>query len=136
VGLRVASSELEPSDNGEQLLWKGQPFTGIEVEVWPDGSPFSEAQYANGVLNGTSKKWFRSGELHLQEELRDGSLHGSVREWAESGRLVREATYEYGIKLRESRWDADGRRVDFVLREPDPNFAILTALRRQDSRSS
>ncbi len=92
-------------------FWKGQPFTGIAVEFFPDGALQCEVHHVNGLRHGLSREWYPSGQLMLEKNLWCGGLHGYERVWDEQGRLRSERIGEFGIEIAEKRWDEQLRLV-------------------------
>jgi hypothetical protein len=128
--VRVDNDELEWSTDGTHVLWKERPFTGVGLERWPDGSPFREIEYVNGLKQGCFRQWFPSGRLRREEYMDRDVCHGLSREWLDSGVLVREADYEFGIKLREVVRDSSGATIkEFVLSKEDPAYQTLELFR-------
>lgn len=82
--------DFEELDFGEDQLvvWKDQPFTGVAVELFPDGKPCSEVPFLNGLRHGVLRAWYPSGQLKEEKHLWYGGLHGYARVWNEQGGLI------------------------------------------------
>jgi len=112
---RVDYDELdfEYSAEGVLCLWQGQSFTGVGVELHPDGSPRAESIFENGVDTQTGKEWYPSGQLKKHAAAGADPSRLEVTEWHENG-----ITYEAGIKVAEQGWDKEGSlTIDLLLTE-------------------
>lgn len=115
---RVDSDEV---DLGDDYVWRhgAEPFTGITVDTFDDGSPWGETEYRNGVPDGLARTYWRSGGLRI-EVWNDYGIARRERSWHESGRLtedvvrdgdgrvVRYDRYAENGRLLETRSDTDG----------------------------
>ncbi|MFL5345958.1 MAG: toxin-antitoxin system YwqK family antitoxin [Hyalangium sp.] len=130
---------FEEIDVGEEQLmfWKGQAFTGIAVEFFPDGTLRSEEYHLNGLRHGPSREWYRSGQRKEEMTLWYGGLHGYKREWNEQGRLISEVLGELGIGIAEKRWDEQGRLImDWHIGPKDSLYEILLIKRKKWGQSA
>jgi hypothetical protein len=130
---RVDFDELELVVSDEQyMFWRGQPFTGIAVEFFPDGTLCGEVPYVNGIEHGLVRAWHPSGQLMEEKNLWYGGLHGYARMWDEQGRLISEELGELGIGIAEKRWDEQGRLImDWQMGPKDNLYDILQIKRRR-----
>jgi antitoxin component YwqK of YwqJK toxin-antitoxin module len=108
--LRVDFEELDLGDD-QLICWKGQPFTGVAVEFFPDGVIRGEVSHLNGLRHGLVREWYHSGQLKEESSLWHGGLHGYERIWDEQGRLISETIGEFGIGIAEKKWDEQGRLI-------------------------
>ena len=129
---RVHFDELElVVGDGQYMFWKGQPFTGMAVEFFPDGTLQSEVQHLNGLEHGLKRAWYPSGKLQDEATLWYGGLHGYKRIWDEQGRLVSEELGELGIGIAEKQWDEQGRLIkDWRIGPKDSLYNTLQIKRR------
>ncbi len=128
---RVNFEELDLGDD-QLIVWKGQPFTGVAVEFFPDGKLCSEVPHLNGVRHGLLRAWHPSGQLREETSLWQGGLHGYERIWDEQGRLISEVIGELGIEIAEKRWDEQGRLVkDWRIGPNDNLYGILQIKRKK-----
>jgi antitoxin component YwqK of YwqJK toxin-antitoxin module len=127
---RVDFEELDVGDE-QLIIWKGQPFTGIAVELFPDGKLCSEVPHLNGVIHGLVRAWYPSGQLKKEASLWQGGLHGYERIWDEQGRLVSETLGELGIGIAEKRWDEQGRLMKDWHISPKENLYDLLLIKRK-----
>ena len=56
------------------LNWKGELLSGTVSSWYPNGSIESNYTLIDGVKEGKSKAWYRSGQLMFHEEYREGKL--------------------------------------------------------------
>jgi len=127
--LRVEWGEVNFSPthgpNGN-YLYRGQPFTGLRYKLTPNGMIACEEEYRQGLRWGQSREWYRSGNLYREATYYRDVLHGVEREWYEKGQLQEERICEYGILLRETKWDSDGNvTLSYELKEGDPDYDRL-----------
>ena len=86
-----------------------QPFTGMMVELHPDGLLRSRSAISNGLLHGVSEGWHPNQQLAVRENFRAGISHGMRTKWYENGVKVSEAMIVDG-KLHGTfrRWHENG----------------------------
>jgi antitoxin component YwqK of YwqJK toxin-antitoxin module len=72
------------------------PFTGIMVDRYPDGSPLSRCDISNGLLNGLSETWYTNGQIQVREHFKSGISHGLREKWHENGARLSQATIVEG----------------------------------------
>ena len=133
---RVDFEELDLGDD-QLTTWKGQPFTGLAVEFFPDGKPCSEVPHLEGVRHGLLRAWYPSGQLREEKNLWQGGLHGCARLWDEQGRLISERVGELGIGIAEKLWDGQGRLImDWHIGPKDSLYEILLVKRTKWRQSA
>jgi|GEM_PF-3919915 len=133
---RVDYDELDfdYSAEGVQCLWQDQPFTGVGVELYPDGTLRAESVFRNGLDTKAGSLWYATGQVQrraVADEARH-TLH--VTEWYENGSPQSQTTYEFGVKTAEQRWDAQGTLLtDFRITEHDEYYETLLLYRAGNS---
>jgi antitoxin component YwqK of YwqJK toxin-antitoxin module len=133
---RVPQNSLDYPGDGYYYL-DDEPFTGVAVSLYEDGSPKSETEFKNGLKWGLERHWFAVDKLRYEAELQRGVVHGKERVWYPDGQLKEEGDYEFGITLRRKKWDEDGNLVeDFELKETDSNYNLLQTLRKIEKKRS
>ena len=56
--------------------------------------------------------------------------YGTDRKWDEAGRLRRESHAEYGFRVAEQQWDAQGRlTMDFQIAPGDRHYEAVQKIR-------
>jgi antitoxin component YwqK of YwqJK toxin-antitoxin module len=103
------------------------PFTGILLELYPDGSLQSRSIVSNGLLNGLSEGWYTNRQLQVREFYLTNYSNGTRIKWYPDGRKLSEAQivvgkmnglfqrwYENGtlaekIPMREGKIEGEGR---------------------------
>lgn len=130
---RVDFDELELVVRDEHYMFlNGHPFTGVAVELFPDGSLRSEVYHVNGVEHGPKREWYPSGQLKDEANMWHGGLHGYSRIWNEQGRLIFEELGELGIGIAEKRWDEQGRLIrEWRIGPKDSLYEILLIKREK-----
>ena len=62
-------SEKDLEQDGELILYEGNPFTGVGVDYHKNGQKKSEQNFKDGTEDGSSTRWYENGEkmyeLHL-----------------------------------------------------------------------
>jgi antitoxin component YwqK of YwqJK toxin-antitoxin module len=87
----------------------GPPFTGIVVDLYPDGTRMSRAPVSLGKVEGLSEGWFTNGVKQVEERFADGVSHGLRTKWHPNGEKASEATIVEGrIEGVFRRWDTNG----------------------------
>jgi antitoxin component YwqK of YwqJK toxin-antitoxin module len=91
------------------------PFTGIMIEVHPDGSLKSRSFVAEGLLEGVSEGWYTNGVIQVRENFKQGISHGLRTKWHENGKLMSESTIEQGNHHGIfRRWHENGQLAEEV----------------------
>lgn len=118
-------------DHDENLnLLNGIPFSGIAYEMKNDGS-WDEVTMVNGIENGISREWYPSGILKEEKHIYNNISHGITWGWNEKGQKIREAIYEYGILVKEDKWDENGKPILFYeINEDNSHFENLQIHRK------
>jgi antitoxin component YwqK of YwqJK toxin-antitoxin module len=128
---RINYDDLYLEDN-MRYTFGGKVFTGIAFELYEDGSLRVEDTMVDGINEGASDQYFRSGRLQSKEQLHQRSLHGLCRYWYESGQLRAEKLYEHGVLIEDRVWNEDGKLVkDYQLGPDDPMAVILYSIRQK-----
>ena len=132
---RALAGQLDYAGDGLYYL-NGEPFCGI-CYTMKGARGRSETVFRDGLIWGTTKEWYGSGQLMREASYFKGVFHGKVQEWHKSGQLAEQGEYEYGIALWEKRWDENGQLVeDFSLTEADEDYAVLQRYRSMYRSSS
>lgn len=107
---RVNYDDLETDRDGI-YYWKGEPFTGIAFEMYPNGQILSEDEMVDGIVDGFVREWYPSGERKLEGYGKLSERHSWSREWFQNGILKRETTAEDGARTKELIWNEEGQIV-------------------------
>jgi hypothetical protein len=105
-----------------KLLYRGQPFTGIEVIRFPDGRAQAETEYREGLREGRGREyattgalraewsyhrgrkdgiqrgWYIEGPRRFEQPYRDGVLDGTLTEWHLNGAVANQQVYVDGVE--------------------------------------
>jgi antitoxin component YwqK of YwqJK toxin-antitoxin module len=122
---------LYHGDDGVYVDLDGHPFTGVVRELGPAGVVVAEDSMIDGLYEGLSRSWYRSGPLRREVHFLHDGLHGPYREWHANGQLKNEGEYEHGICTWMKSWDESGKLIaDRYLSEGDHQYKSLEAYRR------
>ncbi|MDB4710790.1 hypothetical protein OAF16_03570 [Flavobacteriales bacterium] len=92
--------EIEHLDKGYLTYYKGEPFTGVLIEEYIDGSLKSEFEYENGLKSGLGRSWDENENLIKEYNYGfHGFKHGDFKEWHSNGQLFKEGEYFEGKKF-------------------------------------
>lgn len=92
-----------PEGNG------GKPFTGLAYELYNNGNLAYYCQYKNGYAEGTNVKFYKSGMVKSTEYMIKGQTRGIRKVWHENGKLKYEGEFKYGVCLKYTEWDDQGK---------------------------
>jgi len=67
------------------LRMNNTPFNGTVYEKWRNGMMWWETTYKNGVKDGFTREWFKSGQLFKEAVYKEGKL--SQKCWDEEGEV-------------------------------------------------
>lgn len=92
-----------------------QPFTGVVVEAYPDGSPRSRSSVSAGKIDGLSEGWFTNGVRQVEERFVAGVAHGLRTKWHPNGVKASEAQIVSGqIEGVFRRWHENGALAEEI----------------------
>ena len=80
--------------------YHGEPFTGVSIQRYSDGSLDSLVHLVDGVAHGVTVSWRLNGQIALYREMAHDVRHGLSIEWAEDGTKLSEANYHDGRLVR------------------------------------
>jgi hypothetical protein len=125
-----------------QLWLNGEPFSGWQYQLWPDGDTsfvgaFYEGKaeglhrywyadqrqkeirhYQNGWQEGEQRGWFESGKLAFVYHFRNDIYEGRCQEWYQSGQPAQDKHYQNGQESGSQKmWFAEGSlKANYVAR--------------------
>ncbi len=108
------ATELRGPPQSERLYLQAsrEPLTGWVKDLYGDGKLKALERYRNGLLDGSSTKWYQNGQRMCAGEYRAGQLHGVATTWHENGQKQGESHLVDGkLDGTLTRWDAQGRKV-------------------------
>jgi len=108
------ATELRGSPQGERLYHQAgrEPLTGWVKDLYDDGKLKALEQYRNGLLDGSSTKWYENGLRMCEGEFRAGQLHGIAATWHENGQKQGESHLVDGkLDGTLTVWDEQGRKI-------------------------
>ena len=84
-------------------------FTGLMVELYPDGALQSRSAVSNGLLHGVSEGWHTNGVLAITEIFVSGKSHGTRTKWdAASNRIAETTIFAGQIHGSHREWYTNG----------------------------
>jgi antitoxin component YwqK of YwqJK toxin-antitoxin module len=87
----------------------GPPFSGVVVDLYPEGGRMSRTPVSTGQPDGLSEGWFTNGVKQVEERFVGGVSHGLRTKWHPNGEKASEATIVEGrIEGVFRRWDTNG----------------------------
>ena len=85
-------------------------FTGLMVELYPDGTLQSRSAVSNGLLHGVSEGWHTNGVLAITEVFVSGTSHGTRTKWDAVSNRIAETTISAGqIHGSHREWYTNGQ---------------------------
>jgi antitoxin component YwqK of YwqJK toxin-antitoxin module len=85
-------------------------LNGRIIAYFENGDTASIGEYANGVKNGVTRKWYGGGQLKFEGNYADGIYDGTVAEWYPDGRPYSLFNYEAGKEVgRQQAWQENGK---------------------------
>lgn len=125
--IRVDYSQIELAPDGtDDVLHKGQLFTGLLCERGRCGAFVALMGYLGGRRHGPDRQWYPNGILMTEGYNFGDSTHGPLRHWYPSGRRMTDEFYELSICVRRHCWDESGRLIEsFMLQPSDASYQQL-----------
>ena len=104
--LRVPADELD-EDDITVTFWRGEPFSGISEERYPDGALRFELEHTNGIPDGLSRSYWPDGGLHRETWLNYG-IRVRVRSWYRNGQIEEDLWTAQSSFPKHFTWAEDG----------------------------
>lgn len=106
----VFTNEITRQD--DKILYNGKPLTGWLYSS-EDGIPNScdctlKAKYAEGVLNGSKKEWYKNGKIKFSGSFINGEKNNSHRYYYKNGKIRKEETYQNDVLVSSKLYNTDG----------------------------
>ena len=96
---KVPYESMTRTDNGIAYFGNEKtPFTGIVEKKSKDGKLEAVISLKDGKLEGLSKDYYENG--NLKTRLTDNHVKEKLEEYDENGKLVEQATYKNGKKIK------------------------------------
>jgi len=77
---------------------KEKIVNGLKKTYYPNGKPYVEIEYKDGMRHGLAKSYYRSGKHYLEIAYLLGKKEGTSKMYWESGKLRRTTPYANGKK--------------------------------------
>lgn len=99
VPSRVALQEI--SETGGLLYYQGKPYSGIVFEMHTASQPKDEIHVMEGLKEGESVYYDKSGRVTLRKNYVKGALQGIFESYDNSGNLIEKGNYDSDKKQGE-----------------------------------
>ncbi|MEI8270112.1 MAG: hypothetical protein WCG45_01970 [bacterium] len=84
----------------------------IGYDYYPSGSIVVECPFdGNGLITGTVKYYYESGQLSGTAEFKDNKTNGTAKGYNKQGIQDNETIFEAGIKIKEYDFDENGKKI-------------------------
>jgi len=108
--IEVLKKELVLNGNKGMWYYKGKPFNGYSLKVYPNGALEEKWGFYNGRREGVARRWSKNEKLQLESYYKNNRLAGVYKTWWDNGVLAGETYYENGIKQGvEKKWHSNGQ---------------------------
>ena len=119
-------------EEGSRLYYGPRPFSGVAIERFPDGSPYKQTHYEQGLRDGMAEEYALTGKLRARWKFRRGEKDGHQEGWYIEGPKRFEANFKQGLLHGEqTEWHLNGqlfqRRVFAEGVETDKKILFPTA---------
>ncbi len=118
------TERVERDTSGFREAWCARPDGTMHGSYWSwhdNGRLRSTTRYQDGVEEGESLAWFRTGRPEREASLRAGRLHGEWKEWHPNGTLACSARFDEGQIVGTTTWwyasgqkRLEGEHLDFA----------------------
>ena len=72
---------------------------------------YSESNYKNGMLNGSSKHYYNNGQLNTDRSYENGLENGIWNFYYENGKIRKTVNFDYGKLVSIKCWSEDGQEI-------------------------
>lgn len=111
IASAVSFDDCDYSD-AQELLYRGQPYTGTVVERGPHGQVIALQRFRHGIPDGLTRIWGHDGSLRSETDYAFG-MSKSRRHWHPNGQLKSEVLYDGRGKVTSNgAWDDQGNPTD------------------------
>ena len=104
--IRVPVDDLD-EDDVSLTYWRGERFSGISEERYPDGTLRFEIEHTNGIPDGLSRSYRPDGRLHREMWL-DYGVRVRSRSWYPDGQLEEDICTAASSLPKHTTWAEDG----------------------------
>lgn len=106
-GNRILQKEL--IKEGNLNYYQSKLFSGIAFTMHNEKNIKTESTYENGKLNGSSKMYFKNGQIMQEENYENGLRDGIAKKWYENGQIKLEYNYTKGNLIGiQKKWYENG----------------------------
>jgi antitoxin component YwqK of YwqJK toxin-antitoxin module len=97
---------------------------GKELYYYKDGSLQREANYKNGLENGTARGWHENGRKSYERQFMNGNQDGKQVVWYENGQINEISNYKNGLRVGWQRTYFENGEVLFEVNLVNGNGTI------------
>jgi antitoxin component YwqK of YwqJK toxin-antitoxin module len=96
--------DLEVIDS--KVFYKGKVFSGVLYEKYDNDRLKVLENYKDGLLHGSSARWYKNGQKQMEAIFKKGKLNGYFKGWFENGDL------KYDLNFIDTSRDEDSEKDD------------------------
>lgn len=90
----------------------GSPITGLVFEKRSNCGLVYYCYYKNGIPDGPSVMFYKSGEPKSYDDMVKGVRHGKSIHWYENGNVKSVAECKYGVEISFKKMDENGQVIE------------------------
>lgn len=133
-GIEFTGDVCFSGEYGEEVYEKemedgGQPITGLLYEKDQDGNILYYSYYVEGVKDGDSIWFYKSGKVKEMSVMKARTKYGESISMYENGDIKRVEQCEYGIVLAYKEYDTNGDLINEKNEPTDMEKKILEKFR-------
>ena len=87
----IDSEQLQERNGIAYEVNATEPYTGVVVELFPDGQKEREIHIVNGKQHGLETVWYENGQKRMELNFVNGELNGLATKWYKNGQKRSEA---------------------------------------------
>jgi antitoxin component YwqK of YwqJK toxin-antitoxin module len=88
-----------------------KPFTGTEIDYFPEGQKKAEVEFLNGIVHGNYIVWYANGQKYYDSEWTNGTSQGKYIFFEMDGRKILEGTWRDGMASgKDIFWHKNGQK--------------------------
>ena len=113
--IEISEDSLKLDPQKGLVFYKGEPFTGTSVGLYPNGKNKVSIDFLKGKKQGFYRKWFEGGLLSFESEYVNGKKNGANKTWWRNGNLRSESYSVNGVSHGEQKqWYKSGAKFKVI----------------------
>jgi len=105
--------ELRPQEG--LVYYQNEPFTGLSLDYYPDGTKSTTIEYLGGKRQGIYRKWFENGALSFEANYQSGKRDGTSKTWWSNGNLRTISNHKMGVPHGiQKQWYQSGAKFKHI----------------------